>query len=82
MLNILFDAAIPAVEEHGGEIDRLIGDAVFATFQGEGHPERAARAALALQAAAAPLAAAHPDVAAVSRRRQHGRGERRRARHG
>jgi class 3 adenylate cyclase len=61
MLNILFDATIPAVEEHEGEIDRLIGDAVFATFQGEGHPERAARAALALQAAAAPLAAAHPD---------------------
>jgi class 3 adenylate cyclase len=61
MLNILFDAAIPAVEQHGGEIDRLIGDAVFATFQGDGHPERAARAALALQAAATPLAAAHPD---------------------
>jgi class 3 adenylate cyclase len=60
MLNILFDATIPAVEEHGGEIDRLIGDAVFATFQGDGHPERAARAALALQAAAAPLADAHP----------------------
>jgi adenylate cyclase len=61
MLNILFEAAIPAVEEHGGEIDRLIGDAVFATFQGDGHPEQAARAALALQAATAALADAHPD---------------------
>jgi class 3 adenylate cyclase len=61
MLNILFDATIPAVEQHGGQIDRLIGDAVFATFQGDGHPERAARAALALQAAAAPLSAAHSD---------------------
>jgi adenylate cyclase len=60
MLNTHFDAAIPAVEEHRGEIDRLIGDAVFATFQGDGHPERAARAALALQAAVAPVAAAHP----------------------
>ena len=60
MLNVLFHATIPAVEEHGGEVDRLIGDAVFATFQGDGHPERAARAALALQAAVAPLAAAHP----------------------
>ena len=60
MLNTCFEAAIPALEEHGGEIDRLIGDAVFATFQGEGHPERAARAALALQVAVAPLAAAHP----------------------
>ncbi len=61
MLNTHFDAAIPAVEEHKGEIDRLIGDAVFATFQGDGHPERAARAALALQAAVAPLTAAHPN---------------------
>ena len=61
MLNTLFAAAIPAVEQHGGEIDRLIGDAVFATFRGDGHPERAARAALALQAAVAPVAAAHPD---------------------
>ena len=60
MLNTYFEAAIPALEEHGGEIDRLIGDAVFATFQGEGHPERGARAALALQVAVAPLAAAHP----------------------
>ena len=60
LLNTYFEAAIPALEEHGGEIDRLIGDAVFATFQGEGHPERAARAALALQVAVAPLAAAQP----------------------
>ena len=60
MLNVLFDAVIPAVEEYDGEVDRLIGDAVFATFQGDGHPERAARAALALQAAAVPLAEAHP----------------------
>jgi adenylate cyclase len=61
MLNTCFAAAIPAVEEHEGEIDRLIGDAVFATFQGDDHPARAARAALALQAAVAPLAAQHPD---------------------
>ena len=38
MLDILFDATIPAVEEHGGEIDRLIGDAVFATFRVTGTP--------------------------------------------
>ena len=60
MLNTYFAAAIPAVEKHEGTIDRLIGDAVFATFQGEGHPERGARAGLALQAAVAALAAAHP----------------------
>jgi class 3 adenylate cyclase len=34
---------------------------VFATFQGEGHAERGARAALALQSGAEPLAAEHPD---------------------
>ena len=34
MLNALFEAALPAVERHGGEIDRLIGDAVMATSTG------------------------------------------------
>jgi class 3 adenylate cyclase len=38
----------------------LIGDAVFATFEGDRHAERAARAALDLQAEAAPLATANP----------------------
>ena len=60
MLNTYFEAAIPALEEHGAEIDRLIGDAVFATFDGNGHAERAGRAALALQAAVEAVAAAHP----------------------
>ena len=45
MLNELFGAAIPAVERRGGEIDRLIGDAIMATFNGRGdqedHAERA-----------------------------------------
>jgi len=31
MLDTYFAAAIPAVERHGGQVDRLIGDAVFAT---------------------------------------------------
>ena len=65
MLNALFAAAIPAVERHGGEIDRLIGDAVMATFNRAGdqedHAERAARAALALQQETAKLAGDHPD---------------------
>ena len=42
-------------------IDRLIGDAVFATFEGDDHAERAARAALALQEETGALAAEHPD---------------------
>jgi class 3 adenylate cyclase len=65
MLNTLFEAAIPAIERHGGEIDRLIGDAVMATFNRRGdqddHAQRAGRAALALQEAAAVVAAVHPE---------------------
>ena len=60
-LDTLFQAAIPAIERHGGRVDRLIGDAVFATFEGERHAEHAARAALALQEDTATLAAANPD---------------------
>lgn len=59
MLDTLFQAAIPAIERYGGEVDRLIGDAVFATFQDDGHAERAARAALGLQEATEPVAAEH-----------------------
>ncbi|MCP9486586.1 MAG: adenylate/guanylate cyclase domain-containing protein [Gaiellaceae bacterium MAG52_C11] len=61
MLNTCFKTAIPAIERHNGRVDRLIGDAVMATFEGaDDHPERAARAALALQEEAAAVAAARP----------------------
>ncbi|MBA2296652.1 MAG: adenylate/guanylate cyclase domain-containing protein, partial [Actinobacteria bacterium] len=64
MLNTYFAAAIPAIERYGGTVDRLIGDAVMATFEGpDDHPdhaERAARAALALQESAAAVADANP----------------------
>jgi class 3 adenylate cyclase len=61
VLDTLFGAAIPAIERHGGRVDRLIGDAVFATFEHDGHAERAARAALELQEGTGRLAAAHPE---------------------
>jgi adenylate cyclase len=61
MLDLLFGAAIPAIERHGGRVDRLIGDAVFATFENDNHAERAARAALSLQEATGALATEHPD---------------------
>jgi adenylate cyclase len=61
MLDTLFQAAIPALERHDGRVDRLVGDAIFATFEGEQCAERAARAALALQEETAPLAAANPE---------------------
>ena len=55
MLNAYFEVAIPLiVSEEEGEIDRLIGDAIMATWGTRGdqpdHAERAVRAAAALQA--------------------------------
>ncbi len=61
MLDALFQASIPEIERQGGTVDRLVGDAVFATFAGANHAERAARAALALQAETGALAAEHPE---------------------
>lgn len=65
MLNAYFRVAIPpVVSAHGGDIDRLIGDAIMATFNRRGdqpdHAERAAAAALDLQEATASVAAEHP----------------------
>jgi class 3 adenylate cyclase len=64
MLNTYFDVAVPAVERHGGEIDRIIGDALMVTFNTRGnvpdHAMRAVRAALDLQEATGKIAAAHP----------------------
>jgi adenylate cyclase len=66
MLNAYFEAAIPAVvQHHGGEIDRIVGDEIMATFNTRGdqpdHAQRAAAAALDVQRETAALAAAHPD---------------------
>jgi class 3 adenylate cyclase len=65
MLNAYFEVAIPpVVREHGGEIDRIIGDAIMATFNTRGdqpdHALRAARAALALQRQANAIADERP----------------------
>jgi adenylate cyclase len=65
MLNTYFEAAIPPiVNRFGGDIDRIIGDAVMVTFNRRGdqpdHARRAAGAGLALQRETARVAAAHP----------------------
>jgi adenylate cyclase len=65
MLNEYFRVAIPPiVSEHGGEIDRLIGDAIMATWGTRGdqpdHARRAVNAALALQRETARIAAERP----------------------
>jgi class 3 adenylate cyclase len=65
MLNEYFGVAIPpVVEQHGGQVDRLVGDALMVTFNTRGdqpdHAERAARAALAIQQVTGEVAAEHP----------------------
>ena len=65
MLNEYFGVAIPpVVERYGGQVDRLVGDALMVTFNTRSdqpdHAERAARAALAIQQATGEVAAAHP----------------------
>lgn len=65
MLNAYFERAIPpVVSEHGGEIERLMGDALMATFNARDdqpdHAIRAAAAALAIRDAAAAVATDNP----------------------
>jgi class 3 adenylate cyclase len=66
MLNEYFAVAVPAVKSpYGGDIDRIIGDALMVTFNKRGdqpdHAERAAGAGLALQKATSRLAEEHPE---------------------
>ena len=66
MLNTYFEKVVPVtVRQYGGEVDRLIGDAVLVTFNRRGdqpdHAECAAAAGLALQKAAAEVSRTHPD---------------------
>ncbi len=66
MLNAYFAATVPAVVgPHGGDVDRIVGDALMVTFNKRGdqpdHARRAAAAGLSLQAAAARVHAEHPE---------------------
>jgi CheY-like chemotaxis protein/class 3 adenylate cyclase len=55
LLNDYFDVMCPIVKQHGGDIDKFIGDSIMAVFDdARGRPpaaERAVRAGLAMQAA-------------------------------
>jgi len=66
MLNTYFTRAIPpVVEQFGGHIDRIVGDAIMVTFNVLGdqpdHAQRAVGAALAIQETTGAVASAHPD---------------------
>jgi class 3 adenylate cyclase len=65
MLNTYFEVVVPpVVRRHGGDVDRIIGDALMVTFNKRGdqpdHAARAAAAGLALQEAAAEVLRTHP----------------------
>jgi adenylate cyclase len=65
MLNTYWGATVPVILAEGGTITQFVGDAVMALFGAPAaqpdHARRAARAALALQAAAAGVQAEHAD---------------------
>lgn len=64
MLNDYLAVAVPAALRHGGEVDRIVGDAVMVTFNTRGdqpdHAVRAVRAGLALQEAVGAVRDARP----------------------
>jgi class 3 adenylate cyclase len=64
MLNRYFEHATAAVLAEGGTVVQFVGDALMALFNAPArqadHPVRAARAALAMQAAVEEIAAATP----------------------
>lgn len=64
MLNAHLAVAVPAALRHGGDVDRIVGDALMVTFNARGdqpdHAERAVRAGLALQEATGAVAQDHP----------------------
>lgn len=66
MLNTYFEVVVPpVVRRHGGDVDRIIGDALMVTFNKRGdqpdHAARAAAAGLSLQEAATAVRASHPN---------------------
>ena len=64
MLNRYFEHATAAILNEGGTVVQFVGDALMALFNAparqDDHPVRAARAALAMQAAVETTAAASP----------------------
>lgn len=49
LLNTVFDLIVERIIEKEGYVDKFMGDAVMAVFQGSEHPERALNAAIAIQ---------------------------------
>jgi adenylate cyclase len=65
MLNTYFSRLVPLLQDAGGEVHQLIGDAIMVVFNRHGdqadHALLAVRAGLAFQQAATEIARAHPE---------------------
>ena len=65
MLNGYFGKLVPLLEQDGGVVHQIVGDAVMVVFNQHGdqpdHAARAVRTALAFRPRAAEIAAGHPD---------------------
>jgi adenylate cyclase len=65
MLNGYYHGLVPLLEADGGTVHQIIGDAVMVIFNQNGdqpdHAARAARTALAFQAAGSEISASHPE---------------------
>ena len=66
-LNELMGIQVAAVEAHGGDVDKMIGDALLARFDGPGAEARALAAASASIRARSSPAPSGPSIAATSR---------------
>ncbi|MFC3614401.1 adenylate/guanylate cyclase domain-containing protein [Lutimaribacter marinistellae] len=61
VLNQYFDVQSDIVQDHGGDIDKFIGDALVAVFEGEQMEARATACAVGITEAMARLLEAHPE---------------------
>jgi len=49
LLNQYFELMVEEICEHGGQVDKFLGDSVMAVFKGEGHLAKAIKAGLAVR---------------------------------
>lgn len=64
LVDVIFERLVEVVEEHGGVVDKVLGDAIIALFGApvahEDDPDRAVRAGLGMQDVLAEVRAEHP----------------------
>jgi adenylate cyclase len=61
MLNLYFQHQAEIIQNHGGDVDKYVGDQLLAVFQGEDMVGDAVRAAIRIQEQTAELSREHPE---------------------